>query len=224
MYLQILPSTRIRIVPTELVWLPAEVLETTYTCLRHVIHTLVLANLLHSPAVPQSDRYGYCSSKHSPFELCIDGGHAYLAVASAYNDVSAATLLSHESVVNDVRVHSCRDLDTAAPCSEASSPGSDGRPDREDFLIASGRPSEGNVQCCGTGASTGMPELSDVTNASPRPLSPLAQPGKQPRFSHNLCCTQVCWGQGVGLLKPYSVCRIPIHPRLETEHTTTRTL
>lgn len=59
MYLQILPSTRIRIVPTELVWLPAEVLESTYTCIRHVIHTLVLSNLLHSPAVPQSDRYDH---------------------------------------------------------------------------------------------------------------------------------------------------------------------
>lgn len=64
MYLEVLPSTRIRIVPTELVWLPAEVLESTYACIRHVIHTLVLANLLHSPAVPQSDRYDQTGSIH----------------------------------------------------------------------------------------------------------------------------------------------------------------
>jgi hypothetical protein len=67
MYLQVLPTTRIRIVPTELVWLPAEVLDCTYSCLRHVIHTLVLASLLHSPAVPQSDR---CEGTYSKNVAC----------------------------------------------------------------------------------------------------------------------------------------------------------
>jgi hypothetical protein len=55
MYIQNIPFKGLRIVPSKHVWLPFELLEKTYTSLRHIIATLTAFKLLLSPALPQRE-------------------------------------------------------------------------------------------------------------------------------------------------------------------------